>query len=128
MNTLADRIRASRKTAGLTQRELGRRAGVTSQAVGHWERGKTANLRLDHLFAIANALGVDAKWLALGAGSREWSEPPSSGQISLQALPDPADLAAAARELSAKKQRLLWQLIDALNDNGTNGQATAANE
>lgn len=37
----AERIRALRLSAGLSQQELGRRLGVSAVAVGKWERGQT---------------------------------------------------------------------------------------
>lgn len=37
---IADRIRILRATSGLTQRQLGRRLGVSGVTICHWERGK----------------------------------------------------------------------------------------
>ena len=37
----AERIRALRQRAGLSQQELGSRLGVSAVAVGKWERGQT---------------------------------------------------------------------------------------
>lgn len=37
----AERIRALRLSAGLSQQELGRQLGVSAVAVGKWERGQT---------------------------------------------------------------------------------------
>jgi len=37
----AERIRALRQQAGLSQQELGSRLGVSAVAVGKWERGQT---------------------------------------------------------------------------------------
>lgn len=45
-------IRAYREAASMTQAELGRRVGVTPQAVTRWETG-AAKPTLDNLFAMA---------------------------------------------------------------------------
>lgn len=70
METLAERITARRKELGLYQADLADAAGVSTAAVSQWERGETKNLKLEHLFAIADTLKVHARWLALGQGPR----------------------------------------------------------
>jgi transcriptional regulator with XRE-family HTH domain len=70
METLADRIITRRRELGLQQSHLADIAGVSESAVSQWEKGKTKNLKLEHLFAIADALKVHARWLALGQGPR----------------------------------------------------------
>lgn len=51
-------LRAERARAGLTQAELGDRAGLTAHSIGNYERGiSTPNL--DTLVRLAAALGVD---------------------------------------------------------------------
>lgn len=70
METLAERIAARRKELGLYQADLADAAGVSTAAVSQWERGETKNLKLEHLFAIADTLKVHARWLALGQGPR----------------------------------------------------------
>lgn len=54
---IGERIMLARRRAGMTQRELGQRLGVSHVAVGDIERGKTKP-DLDNLAAIAGALGV----------------------------------------------------------------------
>lgn len=56
MNSYMTSMRRRRKAAGLTTEELGRRVGVSAQAVGAWERG-TALPSADRLPEIARALG-----------------------------------------------------------------------
>lgn len=68
--TLAERIAARRKELGLRQEDLADAAGVSKAAVSQWERGETKNLKLEHLFKIADALKLHARWLALGQGPR----------------------------------------------------------
>ena len=60
--TTGQRIQAARKAAGLTQKELGERIGVTFQGVAQWEN----NLRkpkFETLQRIADALNVKVETL-----------------------------------------------------------------
>lgn len=50
-------IRAAREYRNLTQEQLGEKAGVDRQAVGHIEAGQVSPY-LDTLLRIAHALGV----------------------------------------------------------------------
>jgi transcriptional regulator with XRE-family HTH domain len=59
---VGEQIMLARRRAGLTQRDLGERLGVSHVAVGDLERGKTKP-NLDHLAAIAEALDVPLKQL-----------------------------------------------------------------
>lgn len=60
-----DRLRLAIKMKGITQKELAARIGVSEAIVSRWVRGN----RFPHakqLFALAEALDVDAEWLTLG--------------------------------------------------------------
>ena len=70
MNTLGERIAARRKELGLTQGDLARAVGISQAAVSQWENGETKNLRVDHLFAIADVLQVHPRWLGVGYGPK----------------------------------------------------------
>lgn len=66
MDTLAQRLRLSRKERGLTQAQLAEAAGVAQSDISKLERGeaqKTANL-----VRLAKALGVNPAWLDTGDG------------------------------------------------------------
>jgi transcriptional regulator with XRE-family HTH domain len=52
-------VRAARRQAGLTQRELAERVGTTQSAVARWEAGGDSP-RLDTLAALLRACGVEA--------------------------------------------------------------------
>jgi transcriptional regulator with XRE-family HTH domain len=65
---IGDRIRERREELGMKPADLHRASGVSISAVLQWESNKTKNLKLDNLFKIADALGVEARWLATGAG------------------------------------------------------------
>jgi transcriptional regulator with XRE-family HTH domain len=51
-------VRRLRREAGLTQRELARRAGVSQPVIARLERSPTANPTVGTLAAIAAAVGV----------------------------------------------------------------------
>lgn len=53
---LSERIAALRKERGLTQEQLGKMVGVSSQAVGKWEKGGAPDVEL--LPVVAEKLGV----------------------------------------------------------------------
>lgn len=53
---LSERIAALRKERGLTQEQLGRLVGVSSQAVGKWEKGGAPDVEL--LPILSRQLGV----------------------------------------------------------------------
>jgi len=54
---LGMRIREMRKSAGITQEELGERASLNYKFIGELERGRV-NVGLDSIARIAGALGV----------------------------------------------------------------------
>ncbi|MBA4506379.1 helix-turn-helix domain-containing protein, partial [Corynebacterium sanguinis] len=62
---LADRVRKAREVAGLTQDELGEKAGVGRATVARIERGKGSPRRAS-LIALAFATGVSLEWLETG--------------------------------------------------------------
>jgi transcriptional regulator with XRE-family HTH domain len=73
--SITDRIRQAIDASGLKQAEIARRVGVERQTVGDWYHGRSVNVRPDHLFALADVLGVEARWLATGHGPRERVSP-----------------------------------------------------
>lgn len=67
MEQLADRVRAAREQRGWSQTELGRRAGVTGQAIQSIEAGRVK--KPQNLTAIATALGLTSNYLLDGTQS-----------------------------------------------------------
>lgn len=61
------RLRRARLARGLTQEELATPLGLTRVAIARAEAGATTP-RLEHLEAMARALGVTGGWLAFGEG------------------------------------------------------------
>ncbi len=82
MSTIGQRIRKSRKKAGLTQEALARECGVSRAAVAQWE-GDITKPSLDHLQEAAEALGAWLPWLTAGA----WGLSPSQQSALNQAQP-----------------------------------------
>lgn len=56
--SIGKNIKIARKNAGITQKELGRRLGVTQQTIAMFENNKT-NIKSSTVERIANALGCD---------------------------------------------------------------------
>lgn len=68
--TLSERLVDAMEMAGISNAELARLVGVTRSAVTHWVNGTSPNIRPEHLFRVADALNVEARWLAIGDGPR----------------------------------------------------------
>ena len=67
MSELKDRLLDVRKTFGLSQRQMAKRIGVTSQLISMMETGKA---QLSHLTAksMEAEFGIDHDWLMTGDG------------------------------------------------------------
>ncbi|MEY1090516.1 helix-turn-helix domain-containing protein [Morganella morganii] len=62
------RLKHAMKVAGLTQKELAERAGVSQGFVSKLATGKTTDSRNIYIKLIADALGVSFGWLHYGTG------------------------------------------------------------
>jgi transcriptional regulator with XRE-family HTH domain len=111
--TLADRLRARRKSADLTQVELAERAGVSQSVVSRLESGTTTEASWSVMAAIAKALGATPEELlegsapatADGSEPREYTIVPSHDGRRvpvLRNLPNWEELVAAARVLDSR--------------------------
>lgn len=56
---------------GVKQADLARRIGVSRATVNDWMKGRAVSIKPPHLFALADALGVEARRLATGRGPRQ---------------------------------------------------------
>lgn len=63
--TIGEKIKRARKKAGLTQKQLGEKMGVSFQSIAQWEND-LRNPKLDTLIRIAKALGVPVASLIPG--------------------------------------------------------------
>ena len=68
MSTLKSRLEAAMKHAGKKQADLVRATKASSAAVTKWFGESAKNLKMEHLFAVADECGVDPRWLATGKG------------------------------------------------------------
>lgn len=72
MITLGERLESARKDLRLSKAELARRSGCTQQNIGQLISGQNRGaVAPETLFALADALMVSPRWLALGRGPRE---------------------------------------------------------
>ncbi len=65
MSSLAERLKQSRKDAGLTQAQLGEKIGVSQNTIQKIERGGNTT----YVVQLAEVLGVSANWLQTGEGN-----------------------------------------------------------
>jgi transcriptional regulator with XRE-family HTH domain len=63
METLGQRIRATRIEYGMSQAELARRIGISSTALYQIETGKTPDPQVSRIKNIADVLGVSTDYL-----------------------------------------------------------------
>lgn len=89
METFAHRVRQSRKAAGLTQRELALKTGLSQTTISDIERGR--NETSADIVALARALRVLAEWLADGKGPRALDAAPQSISNSSPHAREPTD-------------------------------------
>ena len=63
-----ERIAAAIKHSKKLKKEIARECGVTPSAVTQWVTGDSKSMKPENLFALAEATGVSAEWLANGTG------------------------------------------------------------
>ncbi|WP_316890215.1 LexA family protein [Ralstonia edaphi] len=73
--TFGERLKEARKEAGLTQKELAVKTGISQPTISEAERGDYGGSA--HVAALATACGVNALWLAEGRGPKH----PSGGNL-----------------------------------------------
>ena len=61
--TVGEKIKALRKSIGLTQTELGQRVGVQKNAVSKWECGRVEDIPTSTIKQLANLFDVPASYL-----------------------------------------------------------------
>ncbi len=67
----SERLLRARTAAQKTQEQVAQAAGISHAAINKAEAGKTKSMGAANLFAIADFLGVDARWLATGEGEMQ---------------------------------------------------------
>lgn len=81
-----DRLKAARKHAKLTQKQLGEAVGMTQQSYQGLESGLTASS--SYTTAIAVRCGVSPEWLALGTGEMVPAPPSQHAGFELEKILD----------------------------------------
>lgn len=105
--TMADRINAAMKDAGVKPGQLAKACGVSAAAVTKWRAG--GKLSADNLSAAARALGVREEWLRTGRLPRERDGAEEDRQVDrvveiLQGLKEPLAALAEAIDQLQKTQ------------------------
>lgn len=98
---LGERLWLARKDLGLTQSELGRRAGVSSSYVSRIERGEIENVGVETLQALARVLDVSLAYL-LG-----------ESDIATPEGPDMLEEATPIYVVDSEERQLVRMLLDA---------------
>ena len=77
--SLGDKVRATRKAAGISQEEVARRAGVSLNVINRLERGVILDPHYSTLRGIASALGVPVEDLVREPALAGNAEAPGTG-------------------------------------------------
>ena len=101
MNKLAERIRAAREEAGLSQADVAKALCLSRSAVNQWEQGLSKNIRLSHFFTLARLLRQDPQWLATGQVFPRAREP-----VVMSPTPDYPSLTSEEKALLHQIRRL----------------------
>ncbi len=114
MESLGGRIRYARQRIGWSQAKLAERLGVTTSAVGHWERANGHQPSTENLIEISRHLSIRLEWLAVGEG-RVCAQSTVDHRPDAYGLSDQeAALVKRFQELSAPSRALLSQFLETL--------------
>lgn len=103
VETLQERLIAARRDAGLSQKEVAKRTGISQPTYSDLERVKGKGTK--HLVKIAAVLGVNPDWLASGRGPRNRGGDPAE-----------QELVALFQGLTADQQRMLLAMLRSASD------------
>lgn len=68
LKSQSQRIAYALRESHIKQIDLARLAGVSRSAASQWVNGEIIKVSAENIFAIADATGFSARWLALGEG------------------------------------------------------------
>ncbi len=100
---LGERIAQARQLAGLTQKQLAEKLGVTQRVVTYWER-EAVGLRADQLASLAEALDVSSDYFLGRKDKRRENGPVGRARKTFE------DVA----KLPRSKQKKILDVVDAL--------------
>ena len=103
--TAGERLKIARKNAGLTQRELGEKIGVTSNLINQYESG-IRNITHNNALRLAEVCGVSQCWLAHGCEANLTIEKSFYAETERE-----IQLLQKFRLMNADKQRALLAII-----------------
>ena len=64
VDVIAERCKTARTNAGLLQKQLAEKLGVTSGLVSQWEGGRIKKMNPKHVEVLAELAGVSVDWLS----------------------------------------------------------------
>ena len=103
---LADRIRAARRIANLSQSGLAKQTGVTAGAVAQWESPTGTRPRVGRIEQLASATGVSCSWLLTGLGDARRKK-------TLEETVPAAELSAFAHDIQEEELLLRYRVLSA---------------
>ena len=103
--TLADRIRAARTQANMSQAQLAKLCGISQASLSELESGKSKSLKGNTLLRLARALGQPPEWFSEGSAFVESPSPRN---------PEEEKLLVEFRKLSLSEKRIVVRMIRAI--------------
>ena len=113
MQLVGDRIRRARRMKGWSQAGLASNLGVSTSAVGHWERPDGHRPSCENLIEIADRLSVRLEWLAVGRGTM-YHDGSVDANFGTVLNGEETALVKSYQNLPSSSRTLLFQLIEAL--------------
>lgn len=132
--TIGEKIREIRKARGLTQKELGEKAGIAEPTIRRYELGKL-NPKIETVKKIADALGVDAwnlsdpMFIGQGGAPHLTAGPNAADETRAyiqQMENDRARLLGMLKLEQEREKALIEQMIDDFQHLNDEGQTKAA--
>ncbi|MHA3913412.1 helix-turn-helix domain-containing protein [Halovulum sp. GXIMD14793] len=111
--TLGDRLTLAREHAGLSQKQLSGRLGVSPKTLGRWENDRSEP-RGNRMQMLAGLLNVSVVWLISGAGPDP--EADTSVDVAKSILADMSEIRRSQSRLSKRLGQLETRLREVLND------------
>jgi len=120
MQSMCDRIRRARLTAGLSQTQLALHCGVRRSAVAQWEREGGTVPSVQHLAKLAIVTRVHFEWLATGRGPGRPDDgelpPPESAVVKAARSPQENAILSLLRRLPPRKRQVAHAIIEMLTE------------
>lgn len=108
--SIGERIQKLRHANGWTQAELANLADCSKQLVSAWEAGRS-EITVSSVVLLAQRLGIDPRWLLLGAGH---AAPSRSGPVPIRHMPVLSANDLIDRFLNAEPQSRPLQVVSAV--------------